>query len=162
MLLLLPVTRDDVISWRCFVCSTAEWPASFSVSFSCMFMTNLTSTHNNLPPTQLSKPLFSTKNVVADRLSRRADHNTSEAALLATDARHVQEDHVQEKDHGQEDHVQEDDVQEEDHVQEGHMTQDEAVEWLEEVRLAYRTDRFTAVIADLINAGSTNGAAARP
>jgi hypothetical protein len=81
---------------------------------------------------------------------------------------HVQEDHVQE-DHVQEDHVQEDHVQEdyvqEDHVQEDHVTehvtQDKAVEWLEEVRLAYRTGPFTAVISDLINAGATNGATAR-
>jgi hypothetical protein len=72
---------------------------------------------------------------------------------------HVQEDHVQE-DHVQENHVQEDHVQE-DHVQENHVTQDEAVEWLEEVRLAYRTDPITAVISDLINAGDTNGATAR-
>jgi hypothetical protein len=41
------------------------------------------------------------------------------------------------------------------------VIQDEAVEWLEEVRLAYRTDPFTAVISDLINAGANNGAAAR-
>jgi hypothetical protein len=87
---------------------------------------------------------------------------------------HVQEDHVQE-DHVQEDHVQEDHVQEghvqEGHVQEGHVPEDneqedyvirdEAVEWLEEVWLAYRTDPFTAVISDLINAGATNGAMAR-
>jgi hypothetical protein len=46
-------------------------------------------------------------------------------------------------------------------VQENHVTQDEAVEWLEEVRLAYRTDPFTAVISDLINAGATNRATAR-
>lgn len=41
------------------------------------------------------------------------------------------------------------------------VTQDEAVEWLEEVKLAYRTDPFTAVISDLIRAGATNGALAR-
>jgi pentapeptide MXKDX repeat protein len=72
---------------------------------------------------------------------------------------HVQEDHVQE-DHVQEDHVQEDHVQE-DHVQEDHVIKDEAVEWLEEVRLAYRTYPFTAVISDLINARASNGAMAR-
>jgi hypothetical protein len=62
------------------------------------------------------------KNVVADRLSPRADHNTSQAALLATeitDVSHMSEHHVQE-DYVQEDHVQEDHVQE-DHVQEGHV-----------------------------------------
>jgi hypothetical protein len=168
------------------------------------------------------------KNVVADRLSRRADHNTIQAALLVTEITdagqmsedkaqqedheqqdhvqqdhgqedygqqdHGQEDHVQQgqvqqdhvqqdhgqEDHGQQDHRQEDHVQEdhvqqdhvqqdhvqedhvqEDHVPENHVIQDEAVEWLEEVRLAYRTDPFTAVISDLINAGANNGAEAR-
>jgi pentapeptide MXKDX repeat protein len=75
------------------------------------------------------------KNVVADdRLSRRADHNTSQAALLVTeitDAGHVSEDHVQEdhvqKDHVQEDHVQEDHVQQ-DHVQEDHVQEDHVQE----------------------------------
>jgi hypothetical protein len=102
------------------------------------------------------------KNVVANRLSRRADHNTSQAALLVTeitDVGHVSEDHVQE-DHVQEDHVQEGHVQE-DHVQEGHVILDKAVEWLEEVRPAYRMDPFTAVISDLINAEASNGAMAR-
>jgi hypothetical protein len=61
MLLLLPVTRDDVMSWRCFAFSTEEWSAlSLSVFFTYMYMNNLTSTHNNLPLTQLSEPLFST------------------------------------------------------------------------------------------------------
>jgi hypothetical protein len=75
------------------------------------------------------------KNVVADQLSRRADHNTSQAALLITeitDVGHMSEDHVQEAhmledhvqaDHVQEDHVQEDQVQE-DHVQEDHVQED--------------------------------------
>jgi hypothetical protein len=62
MLLLLPVTRDDVMSWRCFAFSTEEWSAlSLSVFFTYMYMNNLTSTHNNLPLTQLSEPLFSTE-----------------------------------------------------------------------------------------------------
>jgi hypothetical protein len=77
---------------------------------------------------------------------------------------HVQEDHVQEvnvqEDHVQEDPAQEDHVQK-DHVQEDHVIRDEAVEWLEEVRLAYWTDPFTPVISNLINAGATNGATAR-
>jgi hypothetical protein len=33
MLLLLPVTRDDVISWRCFAFSTVEWSALSLGSF---------------------------------------------------------------------------------------------------------------------------------
>jgi hypothetical protein len=72
---------------------------------------------------------------------------------------HVQQDHVQE-DHVQEDHVQEDHVQE-DHVQQDQVIQGEAVKWLGEVWLAYRTDPFTAVIANLINAGANTEAAAR-
>jgi hypothetical protein len=60
----------------------------------------------------------------------------------------------------QEEHVQEDHVQE-DHVWEDHVTRDEAVEWLEDERLVYRTDPFTAVISDLFNAGANNGAMAR-
>jgi hypothetical protein len=76
----------------------------------------------------------------------------------------VQEDHVQEN-HVQENHVQQVKVQEdhvqEDPAQEDHVTLDEAVEWLEKVGLAYRTDLVTAVISDLINAGATNGATAR-
>jgi hypothetical protein len=66
----------------------------------------------------------------------------------------VQEDHVQEN-HVQEDHMRKD------HVREDHTIKDEAVEWLEEVRLAYCADPFTAVISGLINAGATNGATAR-
>jgi hypothetical protein len=78
------------------------------------------------------------KNVVADRLSRRTDHNTSQAALLATGVSHVLEDHVekdhvQDEDHVQEVHVQEDQVQADhvqedqvqaDHVQEDHVQED--------------------------------------
>jgi hypothetical protein len=91
------------------------------------------------------------ENMVADRLSRQADHNTSHAALLITeitDVGHVTEDHVQE-DHVQGSHVTE------------HMTQVGVVKWMEEVRLTYRTDPFMAVTSDLISAGATDSAAVR-
>jgi hypothetical protein len=38
--------------------------------------------------------ILAAKNVVADRLRRRDDQNTSQAALIVTDTRHMQEDHV--------------------------------------------------------------------
>ena len=41
------------------------------------------------------------------------------------------------------------------------MIQHKSEEWLEEVKVAYRTDPFTAVIADLISAGAKNGAEAK-
>jgi hypothetical protein len=69
------------------------------------------------------------KNVVADRLSRRADHNTRQAALLVTeitDAGQMSEDHAQQEDHEQQDHVQQDHVQQ-DHVQQDHVQQNHVV-----------------------------------
>jgi hypothetical protein len=66
MLLLLPVTRDDVMSWQCFALSTEEWSA-LSVFFTYMYMNNLASTYNHLPLTQFSEPLFSTERKAVTR-----------------------------------------------------------------------------------------------